>query len=156
MKPQPSGILHVLLGAMLFTVVQAGVTPVRIVYHINLEEPGRQTAALRNIANQIDALGEQPFDLRVVLHGPGLSLLLKPDAILHTDRLNYANAERGILQQVRQLRRQGVSFWVCRNTLSRYGLSRADLHPAANASLIASGIIELARLQSLGYAYIKP
>lgn len=128
----------------------------RIVYHIDFEEPARQATALRNIANQIEALEGQPFDLRVILHGRGVSLLLPPDSVLETSRLTYANAEHQALAQIRALRQQGVTFWVCRNTLTRYGLSQANLHPAGGAHLIPSGIAELARLQSQGYAYIKP
>lgn len=147
-----------LLIPLLLAAVSAWASPVptRIVYHIDFEEPTRQAVALRNIANQIEALDGQPFDLRVILHGRGVSLVALPDAILRTNRLTYANANKHAESVLSKLRQQGVTFWVCRNTLSRYGLSQSDLLPAAGAHLIPSGIAELARLQSQGYAYVKP
>lgn len=130
--------------------------PSRVVYHIDYEEPIRQSVALRSIVNQLAALEGQPHDLRVVLHGRGVSMLLVPDAVLRTNHLTYANAEGNKIAQIRELRQQGVTFWVCSNSLKRYGLGQSDLHPGGSAYLIPNGIAELARLQSRGYAYIKP
>ena len=52
----------------------------KVVYHINTDDPIHQAAALRNIQNHINAVGADKLDLKVVMHGKGLALLLYPDA----------------------------------------------------------------------------
>ncbi|MCY4313168.1 MAG: hypothetical protein OXD44_05645, partial [Gammaproteobacteria bacterium] len=51
----------------------------KVVYHINYDNPKAQAGALRNIQNHINAVGENNLDLKVVLHGNGLALLLDPE-----------------------------------------------------------------------------
>lgn len=60
----------------------------KVVYHVNYDNPKAQAGALRNIQNHINAVGVENLDLKVVLHGKGLSLLLEPDALKHT-KLKY-------------------------------------------------------------------
>ena len=47
----------------------------KVVYHINYDNPKQQEGALRNIQNHINAVGADNLELRVVLHGNGLSML---------------------------------------------------------------------------------
>ena len=46
----------------------------KVVYHINYDNPKQQAGALRNIQNHINAVGAENMDIKVVLHGNGLSL----------------------------------------------------------------------------------
>ena len=57
-------------------VAGAGYGKQKVVYHINYDDPKAQAGALRNIQNHINAVGEENLDLKVVMHGKGLSLLL--------------------------------------------------------------------------------
>ena len=63
----------------------------KVVYHINYDDPDTQAGALRNIQNHINAVGKENLDLKVVMHGAGLSLLLTPDMLANT-KMKYANA----------------------------------------------------------------
>ncbi|MDH3899417.1 MAG: hypothetical protein OEU51_00045, partial [Gammaproteobacteria bacterium] len=56
----------------------------KVVYHINYDDAKAQAGALRNIQNHINAVGAENLDLKVVMHGKGLSLLLTPDAVKNT------------------------------------------------------------------------
>jgi intracellular sulfur oxidation DsrE/DsrF family protein len=128
----------------------------KVVYHINYDDPATQAAALRNIQNHINAVGKENLDLKVVMHGKGLSLLLTPDALANT-KMKAANASDEIQAKIAGLKDQGVAFQVCGNTLKgkQVDFSR-DLYDVDAADIVPSGVAELARLQQQGYAYIKP
>ena len=65
----------------------------KVVYHINYDNPKAQTAALRNIQNHINAVGAENLDLKVVMHGHGVSLVLLPEALAKvSDKMKHANA----------------------------------------------------------------
>ncbi len=128
----------------------------KVVYHINYDSPKAQAGALRNIQNHINAVGKENLDLKVVLHGKGLSLLLEPDALKNT-KLKYGNATDIITARIDGLKEQGISFQVCANTLKGKKINyEEDLYDVSKGDIVPSGVAELARLQAMGYAYIKP
>lgn len=128
----------------------------KVVYHINYDNPKAQAGALRNIQNHINAVGAENLDLKVVMHGKGLSLLLEPDAIKNT-KLKLGNATDEIQAKISGLKDQGVGFQVCANTLRGKKISYdEDLYDVSKADIIPSGVAELARLQAMGYSYIRP
>ncbi len=128
----------------------------KVVYHINYDSPKAQAGALRNIQNHINAVGKDNLDLKVVLHGKGLSLLLDPDALKNT-KLKYGNATDVITAKIDGLKEQGIAFQVCANTLKGKKISyEEDLYDVSKGDIVPSGVAELAKLQAMGYAYIKP
>ena len=130
--------------------------PQKVVYHINYDDPKQQAGAMRNIQNHINAVGAEKLDLKVVLHGKGLSLLLTPDAQPDT-KLKFGNADETMQAKVSGLKDQGVDFHVCANTLRGKKISKEeDLYDVTDKDIVPSGVAELARLQSQGYTYIKP
>ena len=128
----------------------------KVVYHINYDNPQTQAGALRNIQNHINAVGADNLDLKVVMHGKGLSLLLDPDALKST-KLKYGNATDEIQAKISGLKDQGVGFQVCGNTLRGKNIDyENDLYDVSKGDIVPSGVAELAHLQAMGYAYIKP
>ncbi|MFK5986493.1 MAG: DsrE family protein [Pseudomonadota bacterium] len=128
----------------------------KVVYHINYDNPKAQAGALRNIQNHINAVGAENLDLKVVMHGKGLSLLLEPDALTNT-KLKLGNANDEMQAKISGLKDQGVDFNVCANTLRGKKISyEDDLYDVSKADIVPSGVAELAHLQSMGYTYIKP
>ncbi len=128
----------------------------KVVYHVNYDNPKAQAGALRNIQNHINAVGTENLDLIVVMHGNGLSLLLEPDALQNT-KLKFANATDDMQARISGLKDQGVNFNVCANTLKGKQISyENDLYDVDKADIVPSGVAELARLQAMGYTYIKP
>lgn len=127
----------------------------KVVYHINYDNPKRQAGALRNIQNHINALGKENLDLKVVMHGKGLSLLLDPEDATDT-KLPRGNATPGMTAKIDGLKDQGVGFQVCANTLRGKKIDMDMLHGAGKADIVPSGVAEIAHLQAAGYAYIKP
>ncbi len=151
-------LLLVALFSVMFSAQLAaeGYGKQKVVYHINYDDPKAQAGALRNIQNHINAVGAENLDLKVVLHGKGLSLLLEPDALKKT-KLKYGNATDAIQAKISGLKDQGVDFQVCSNTLKGKKIDfESDLYDVDKADIVPSGVAELARLQAMGYTYIKP
>ncbi|MCG6936834.1 MAG: DsrE family protein [Gammaproteobacteria bacterium] len=129
----------------------------KVVYHINYDDPKMQAGALRNIQNHINAVGAENLDLKVVLHGNGLAMLLEPDSLQKLTKFKYANANETMTAKIDTLKNQGVTFNVCANTISGRNVDReTDLYNVSAGDIVPSGVAEVARLQAMGYAYIKP
>ena len=117
----------------------------KVVYHINYDDPKKQKGALRNIQNHINAVEQENLDLRVVMHGNGLSLLMR------------ANEDANFESRVLNLKDQGIGFKVCANTLRGRKISyEDDLFDVDKEDIVPSGVAEIAHLQARGYSYVKP
>jgi hypothetical protein len=129
----------------------------KVVYHINYDNPKKQAGALRNIQNHINAVGAENLDIKVVLHGNGLALLLEPDALANLPKFKHANADQNMTAKVANLKNQGVAFQVCNNTVKGRKVSyENDLYDVSEKDIVPSGVAELSKLQAEGYTYIKP
>ncbi len=129
----------------------------KVVYHINYDDPKKQAGALRNIQNHINAVGAANLDLKVVLHGNGLALLLEPDSLDKLKKFKHANADEKMTAKVSDLKGQGVSFHVCANTVRGRKVDyESDLYDVSDKDIVPSGVAEVAKLQAEGYSYIKP
>jgi uncharacterized protein len=120
----------------------------KVVYHINYnggEEDKVYRAALKNIQNHINAVGAENLEVKVVLHGNGVSLLAD------------AKTNDKLQMDVTSLKSQNVAFNVCNNTLVGRNISyENDLFEVWEEDIVPSGVAELSRLQQMGYTYIKP
>jgi intracellular sulfur oxidation DsrE/DsrF family protein len=129
----------------------------KVVYHINYDDPKLQTGALRNIQNHINAVGADKIDVRVVLHGNGLSLLLYPESLKQLPKFKHGNATDEMAARIDGLKSQGVSFKICKNTVKGRNVDMDnDLYDADSEDIVPSGVAELSYLQAQGYTYIKP
>jgi intracellular sulfur oxidation DsrE/DsrF family protein len=129
----------------------------KVVYHINYDHPKKQAGALRNIQNHINAVGAENLDLKVVLHGNGLALLLEPDSLDKLKKFKHANADDKMTAKVTDLKGQGVDFHVCANTVRGRKVDvETDLYDVSSEDIVPSGVAEVAKLQAMGYSYIKP
>ncbi len=155
MKPffQWCGALLIMLG---LSVASVAGEKQKVVYHLNGDDPKQQADSLRNIQNHINAVGKENLDLKIVVHGDGLSLLLTPEALAHT-KMKAANADAEMQARIAGLKDQGVQIQVCANTLKGRSVdAKNDLYDVAEADIVPSGVAQLAVLQNQGYAYIKP
>ena len=129
----------------------------KVVYHINYDNPKKQAGALRNIQNHINAVGKENLEIKVVLHGNGLALLLDPDSLEKLKKFKHANADEKMTAKIDGLKAQGVSFNVCANTIKGRQVDlEGDLYNVNQDDIVPSGVAEVAKLQQQGYAYIKP
>mgnify|MGYP002725564484 CR=1 FL=1 len=138
-------------------VIHAEYSKQKVIYHINYDNPKKQSGALRNIQNHINAVGKENLDLRVVMHGNGLSLLLLPEAIGKVKAFKNGNSTDKMQAKVDGLKNQGVSFKICANTVKGRKVNIEDhLYNVEKADIIPSGVAELAHLQDQGFTYLKP
>ena len=162
-----SNLLSALLMAMVLAVgavIQSGDAYAdngygkqKVVYHINYDNPKKQAGALRNIQNHINAVGKENLEVRVVLHGNGLALLLEPDSLEKLTKFKHANADEKMTARIDGLKDQGVSFNVCANTVrGRKVDMETDLYNVDQKDIVPSGVAEVAKLQQEGFVYIKP
>ena len=129
----------------------------KVVYHINYDNPKQQAGALRNIQNHINAVGAENMDIKVVLHGNGLALLLDPASLEKLKKFKHANANDSMTARIEGLKNQGVAFNVCANTVKGRKVDvQNDLYDVNPEDIVPSGVAELAHLQAQGYTYIKP
>ncbi|MCB9638034.1 MAG: DsrE family protein [Myxococcales bacterium] len=130
--------------------------PFRVVIHINSANPKVQQGALRNVQNILKEVGPEKADIRVLLHSGGVTMVLLPDAAQRTlFKKGHADNKRQAL--LRKLRKLGVRFHVCANTLRSKKTDRArDLFEVPAKDIVPSGVVALIKFQQAGYAYVKP
>lgn len=160
MKKQFKIVGAILLGLLVVTsgnlFASQGYGKQKVAYHINYDNPQAQYGALKNIQNHINAVGAKNLEVQTILHGKGLSLLLKHTSVKKT-KLKVGNATKKMQKVVSKLKEQGVEFKVCANTLKGKKIDyKVDLYDITEEDIVPSGVAELAKLQAQGFAYIKP
>ncbi len=115
----------------------------KVVYHINDIE--HANAALRNVKNHLNAVGDDNIDLIVVTHSGGAFTLVdgSHDSKGHT----FADTVAGLANR-------GVKFQICANTIRGKKIDRNKISPYAE--VVPSGVAQIAHLEQQGYVYIKP
>jgi uncharacterized protein len=117
----------------------------KVVYHINYNDEAQLKAALGNVKNHMSAVGQDKIEIIVVVHGNGVDLL------------KIANTNLDMQQKVIGLKKDGVAFEVCNNTLVNKKINyKNDLFDVSEKDIVPSGVAEVANLQQKGYVYIKP
>jgi uncharacterized protein len=114
----------------------------KVAYHIN-DTAGQALGALRNAGNHLDT--DPTAQITIVTHALGVDFLMQ-DA---KDRNGnpYEIAVQGLVKR-------GVKFEICDITLKNRSLKREQFIP--EATFTPSGVVRLTKLQTQGYAYIKP
>jgi len=142
---QIAGVMLALAGsaATLAAMPAQAAEQVKVVYHL-LEGNQQAVRALGNIRNHLRAAPQDK--IVVVAHGEGIRFLL--DGAVDRDGKPFDVA-------VAALASQGVEFRVCRNTLMAHDIPADKVLP--QASLVPSGVAEVARLQAReGFVYLRP
>ncbi len=114
----------------------------KVVVHVNFVDPTRQGDGLKNVANILKAAtaAGETTEVEVVCHSGGITLLEK--------------AKTAHAAQVEALRKQGVQFAACENTMRLRSLKIGDL--VAGVKTVPSGAFEVVLKQRAGYSYFKP
>ena len=117
----------------------------KVVFHNNGGYPDNTAyfkKMLINIHNNIEAVGQDHIQVRVVNHGPGLDLFITA----HTDP--------DLASRIDALKAQGVQFLICANTLKERKIDWHTLYGGKESDIVPSGVAELIRLQQMGFYYI--
>ena len=114
----------------------------KVVYHVN-DTASQALGALRNIGNHLDT--DPSAQITVVTHAQGVDFLLEGAK----DR-----TDKPFIGLIAGLRNRGVRFEVCEITLKNRDLKKEQF--VQEADFTPSGVVRLAKMQKLGFAYIKP
>lgn len=136
-------LLALVAATLVFALAAGGsAAQTKVVYHFS---DGLEQAVngLRNIANHLEV--DPKATIVAVTHARGVDFLMEG-----------AKTSGGYPFEltVQQLKAQGVKFVVCEITLRNRKLDKKQF--IDEAGFVPSGVVELAKLQSQGYAYIKP
>ena len=114
----------------------------KVAYHIN-DTAGQALGALRNAGNHLDT--DPSAQITVVTHATGVDFLMLDAKDRNGNQYDIA---------VQGLVKRGVKFEVCEITLKNRSLKHEQFIP--EATFTPSGVVRLTKLQTQGYAYIKP
>jgi intracellular sulfur oxidation DsrE/DsrF family protein len=130
----------------------------KVVYHADFADPRRFSAMLTSINNMVTYYKSElvDYDVRIVFVAYGIRFVtddpltgtpFAEDAALAERRENLAGRLKS-LQTV-----HGVTLELCDITRSQAGLAVDKVYQ--NVSMVPSGVVRIAELESQGYAYIK-
>ena len=114
----------------------------KVAYHIN-DAATQALGGLRNAKNHLDT--DPSAKITVVTHATGVDFLMQDAKDRNGNPYEIA---------VQELIKRGVKFEVCEITLTNRNLKREQFIP--EASFTPSGVVRLTKLQTQGFAYIKP
>ena len=113
----------------------------RVVMHLNSGDEKAQRGALNNIRHLYQDVGREHLQVELVVHGAGLSLLIK--------------GTTGLGPELAQLKREyGVQVTACSNTMKAMNVTREQLLEEVGDTVPA--MVRLMERQEQGWAYIKP
>lgn len=120
----------------------------KVVYHIDNIHMAK--AALRNVKNHLNAIGDKNADIIVVTHSSGAFALV--DGAMGKKDKNGKPID--LRDQVAALANRGVKFEICANTIRSKKIPKEKINEYAK--VVPSGVAEIANLEQKGYVYIKP
>ena len=122
----------------------------RHVYDVTAATPGKRNPGFETAARFINShvangMAERDVAVAVVVHGPAIAELTKPEA--YAGRSNgAANASEAM---VKEMLAKGVRFIVCGQAANAMGVKKADLLPGVELAISASSAHAI--LQAQGY-----
>jgi uncharacterized protein len=132
-----------LLAALALTLAaSASLAQDKVVYHFD-NAVAQGLKGLRNVRNHLDT--DPAAKITVVTHAEGIDMLM--EGAKAANGTEYAPL-------VSALKSRGVSFEICEITLKNRNLKKEQF--IQEADFTPSGVVRIARLQTQGYAYIKP
>jgi intracellular sulfur oxidation DsrE/DsrF family protein len=130
----------------------------KVVYHADFADPNRVSSMILNINNMVTTYQEEleEYDVRIVFVASGIRFVtddpLKNTPFAEDAALKARRAE--LLQRLAQLRDiQEVKLELCEITRTSINLPKEKIIPGV--TLVTSGVVRIAELQSQGFAYIK-
>ena len=110
------------------------------IFHVSEESIDDITLALKNIINLLNDLGDENVDVELLVNGPAVKA--------------FTSEQGEISELLRQVLERDVDLALCNNALKLF-----DLNPdfmLSQARVVPSGVGELVRKQTGGWAYIRP
>lgn len=114
----------------------------KIVVHFN--SPANEAQMKRMVHSFQQMREEAPkMDVKLVVHGEALKVFKE------------ANGNEAYKQFVGKARKSGVKILICHNSLINMKTKVSELYSIEDAEVVPAAILEIAKLQYQGYAYIR-
>jgi intracellular sulfur oxidation DsrE/DsrF family protein len=126
------------IAAAAATAASAPAVRQRAVFAISDADPQKWALVLGNVGNALDGIGESNAEFELIVYGPAIGMLLKDSRV--ADKVAAAVA-------------RGVHVVACRNSMRASHIDASQLVPGVDT--VASGVVELIRLQLAGWAYVR-
>lgn len=112
----------------------------QVIYHI--DENNKWNLLLKNVSNLLNATDSEKINIEV---------LANSEAVKYYDISQDLNTD---IETMESLYKKGVKFVACNNALTSYEIKKEDI--VEFVDIVPTGVLELIKKQSEGYAYIKP
>lgn len=133
---------HLAAAVLLSLAATASSAQDKVVYHIN-DAQNNALGALRNVRNHLDT--DPTAKVTVVAEGFGVDFLM--EGAKDRNGALFSGTVSGLINM-------GVKFELCEITLRLRDLKKDQF--ILEAEYTPSGVVRITKLQSQGYAYIKP
>jgi len=123
-----------------------GYGPQKVVYHVSMSggwNDRNYREFLGSLSNHVVSVGEAQIDMRVVLQGDGLNLLVD------------ARSDERLRSAIDRLRDGGVRFVVCRNSMVSRAIPTDRMYGVKNEDIVQAAVAEISALQAQGYTYMR-
>ena len=130
----------------------------KVVYHADFSEPKRFSAMLQNIFNMTTTYENElmDYDIRIVFLSKGIRFVTR-DNLKGTPfeaGKEFVKQREDLIKRLASLQEiRGVKLELCAITQKMMGLDQSALIPGVK--LVTSGVVQIAKLQSKGFAYLK-
>jgi intracellular sulfur oxidation DsrE/DsrF family protein len=131
-----------LLAFMLFAITGSVVAQKksnqhRVVIQLSSEDTLVHKSLMKQLSNILTAAPDTKIE--VVCHGPGINILTIYKTIIQ--------------DKIRQMKKMGVVFLACENTLKERNIAKENIIP--EAGFVPSALVEIITKQEAGWSYIK-
>lgn len=130
----------------------------KVVFHADYADPQRMSSMLTSIFNMVTTYENQfiEYDVRIVFLSHGIQFLthdrLKKTPFEVNDK--QAKLREDLITRLTTLHNmQNINLSLCEITRQAIGLEKEKLIPGV--TLVTSGVVEIAKLQSQGFSYLK-
>ncbi len=111
-----------------------------VIFHLDEESQDKVTFVLNNILNLLADLGEENVAVELLVNGPAVKA--------------FKAEESPLSELIRKVLVHNVVIALCNNALKSNSLNPEVM--LADARVVPSGVGELVRKQTEGWAYIRP
>lgn len=130
----------------------------KVVYHADYADPQRMSSMLTSIFNMVTTYENQfiEYDIRIVFLSHGIQFLthdrLKKTPFEVDDK--QARLREDLITRLTTLHNmQNINLSLCDITRQAIGLEKSKL--IKGVTIVTSGVVEIAKLQSQGFSYLK-
>jgi len=130
----------------------------KVVWHVDFAEPRRFSSMLTSIFNMVTTYQNElmDYDVRIVLLSHGIRFVTE-DKLKGTpfaEDKELAESRKNLMTRLNSLREvSGVKLALCEITRAAVKLDKEKIMPGV--VLVPSGVVEVAKLQSDGFSYLK-